>query len=197
MEHKKAIDHVIQLMQRDLPDVLRYHSLGHTLGVIRSCEYLGKKHPLTDEESALLYTSAAYHDSGFIKAYKDHEAIGCEIVEEMLPAFNYTPEQIVLVQNMIRATKIPQTPTTLLEKILCDADLDYLGGGQYDEISENLFEELGLIGIEMNEIEKLDMQIRFLEGHHYWTDFAIKVLAPKKQKILDKLLIQRKSISES
>ena len=35
------------------------------------------------------------------------------------------------------ATKIPQTPLTKLEEIICDADLDYLGREDFFEISRS------------------------------------------------------------
>lgn len=191
MNPTKAIDYILEVMQKELPDKLRYHSLGHTLGVIQSSEYLAKKHTLSKEDLDLLLTAAAYHDCGFTKSYKNHEQIGCEIAQEKLPEFGYLQEQIDTVKGMIMATKIPQSPSTLLEKIICDADLDYLGGGKYDDISESLYDELGLNGIEMDEKQWLQMQIDFLEAHHYWTDFALKVLAPKKQLILNKLKAQK------
>lgn len=187
MKHNEAIDHILKFMQQELPDRLRYHSLEHTLGVIRSSEYIAKKHKLPSEDLNLLLTAAAYHDSGFTQSYKNHEAIGCEIVLETLPKFDYNPEQIALIQKMILATKIPQSPSSLPEKILCDADLDYLGGGKYGEISESLYDEFGLNGLDISEANWLDMQINFLESHHYWTDFALSVLKPKKQNVLNNL----------
>lgn len=191
MNHNDAIDHILKFMQEELPDGLRYHSLEHTLGVIRSSEYIAKKHKLSAEELNLLLTAAAYHDSGFTQSYKNHEAIGCDIVLETLPKFGYSQEQIAIIQKMILATKIPQSPSSLLEKILCDADLDYLGGGKYGEISESLYDEFGLNGLDISEEDWLDMQINFLEVHHYWTDFALSVLRPKKQNVLENLKRQK------
>jgi len=45
---------------------------------------------------------------------------------------------------MIMATKIPQSPKNLLEQIICDADLDYLGRERYEENSLLLLQELRL-----------------------------------------------------
>lgn len=191
MKYKEAIDCIVKYMQEELPDKLRYHSLEHTLGVLHSSEYIGKKHQLTTHEFELLLTAAAYHDSGFTRTYKGHEEVGCDIVREFLPKFDYNQEEIDTIEKMIRSTKIPQSPTTLSEKILCDADLDYLGGGKYDEISESLFDELGLNGVKISDGDWLNMQITFLEAHHYWTDFAIEILKPKKEKILHALKAQK------
>lgn len=54
-----------------------------------------------------------------------HEFEGCLIARTALPGFGYTGEDIMIC-GMIMATKIPQSPTNILEEIICDADLDYL-----------------------------------------------------------------------
>jgi uncharacterized protein len=187
MEHTKAIDYILHRLQHELPGNLRYHTLEHTLGVLHSAEYLAKKQGLREDEINILLTAAAYHDSGFTISYKNHEQLGCEIAKEALAKFGYTNEQIAAVQGLIMSTKVPQTPVTKVEEVLCDADLDYLGGDNYGEISESLRDELGLNGINLGREEWLSIQVKFLENHHYWTDFAIKVLNPKKQLVLDRL----------
>lgn len=191
MQHVEAIDFAIKKLQDELPDKLKYHSLEHTLGVLHSCEYLAEKHALGPTELNLLFTAAAYHDVGFTNIYQNHEEVGCQIAGEVLPKFNYSPKEVEQIKSMIMATKIPQSPQNLLEEILCDADLDYLGGDKYGEISESLKDELGLNGVEMDDGEWLKLQINFLENHHYWTDFAKRVLAPKKELVLNKLKKQQ------
>lgn len=191
MEYHKAIDFAINKLQSELDDDLKYHSIEHTLGVLRSCEFLAKKSEVSKNELPLLLTAAAYHDIGFTEAYSNHEEIGCKIVGDKLPEYGYTEEEISKIQSMIMATKIPQSPTTLLEKVLCDADLDYLGGDKYGEISDRLYEELGFYKKQLNEEEWLNMQINFMEHHNYWTDFAKKVLSPKKEIVLKKLKLKK------
>ncbi len=84
----------------------------------------------------VLQTATCYHDAGFLRAYAEHEEESCRLALEVLPAFGCTPAQIALVCRLIRATRLPQTPATLLEAILCDADPDYLGYNDYVAISE-------------------------------------------------------------
>ena len=40
------------------------------------------------------------------------------------------------------ATKLPPEPSNLLEEIICDSDLDYLGRSDFIPVSNTLFEEL-------------------------------------------------------
>ena len=66
---------------------------------------------------------------------------------------------------MIMATKIPQTPTNQLDKILCDADLDYLGRDDFFEIGNRLFAEMKERGFIESEREWNLIQKVFLENH--------------------------------
>ena len=63
------------------------------------------------------------------EVYKDHEETGVEIAGAILPHFDYTEEQIQKINELIMVTKLPPRPKNLLEQIICDADLDYLGTG--------------------------------------------------------------------
>jgi predicted metal-dependent HD superfamily phosphohydrolase len=123
-----------------------------------------------------------YHDCGFMVSSKEHEAIGCDIARQSLPQFGYTPEQIERICGMIMATRIPQTPHNLVEQIIADADLDYLGRDDFWTIGNKLFEELQMYGIIQTEDEWNSLQIRFLDQHHYFTKTAIETRKDQKDQ---------------
>jgi uncharacterized protein len=193
MDYQKAIEYIIARLRQELPDRLKYHSPEHTISVIRAAEKLGERHGISLHEMQLLLTAAAYHDSGFLKTYRNHEEESCRIAEKVLPDFGFKKEDIEVIKGMIMATKVPQKPHTLLEKIICDADLVYLGGDNYDSISTTLHKELTLNGIELDEDQWLDMQINFLESHNYWTEYYLNRLAPNKKNVLDRLKSKKAS----
>jgi hypothetical protein len=91
------------------------------------------------------------------------------------------------MSKMIMATKIPQTPATLPEMIICDADLDYLGRDDFDVISNSLKEEFLTYNIISNEPEWDQLQVRFFESHQYFTATSIKERCPAKGTYLEKL----------
>jgi hypothetical protein len=142
---------------------------------------------LPEEDSALVMVAAAYHDCGFIISYRDHEARSCDIAATELPGFGFSAESIAIVQRMIMCTRLPQRPTTLSESVLCDADLDYLGGKEYFRIAQGLHEELLLNGVEMDSQKWVSVQINFLESHTYWTAYAREFLQPGKEAVLAEL----------
>ncbi|HEX4851207.1 MAG TPA: HD domain-containing protein, partial [Puia sp.] len=118
---------VVSKLKNELPKHLSYHDVQHTLDVIQSAEILAREENVTGEDLTLLLTAALVHDTGYLEAYAGHEEISCSFAKTYLPQYEYTPEQVNRVCEMILATRIPQDPKDLLSKILCDGDLFYLG----------------------------------------------------------------------
>lgn len=193
MNYQKAVEHILSRLKAELPANLKYHSPDHTISVIKAAEKLGERHGISAHEMQLLVTASAYHDSGFLRTYKNHEEESCRIAQETLPQFGYSEEDITQIKGMIMATKVPQQPHNLLEKIICDADLFYLGGDNYERISQTLHNELKLNGLDLNEDQWLDMQINFLESHNYWTDFYLERLSANKKSVLSRLKSRKAS----
>ena len=82
------------------------------------------------------------------------------------------------------ATKIPQKPQNLLEEIIADADLDYLGRDDFFIIGDQLFNELKATNV-VNQVSDWDqIQIKFLENHRYFTNTARTLRGASKGKNL-------------
>ncbi|MBP9549463.1 MAG: hypothetical protein KBE86_09940, partial [Chitinophagales bacterium] len=101
--------------------------------------------------------------------YKGHEMRGCEIARAELPGFGLTEEQIKKICSMIISTRLPQSPATELEQIICDADLYYLGGTDYETVSETLFKEQHELGMIKDRDAWNKIQLDFLQKHNYFT----------------------------
>ncbi len=187
MEFQKAINHILSRLEAELPDHLHYHGHHHTEAIMESARMIGEAEGLTEQEMNLLMVATAYHDSGFLIEYSDHEMHGCELAEESLPGYGFNTEQIDQIKRMIMATKVPQDPQDTLSRILCDADLDYLGTDQFEEIGNSLYQELLAIKA-LETREQWDrIQLKFLKSHDYHTDFGIKYRQPIKEKHIAEL----------
>jgi len=130
-----------------------------------------------------LQLAAWLHDIGFVWSPVDHEKKGCEYAKTILTQLGFSIDIIEKINGMIMATKIPQSPKNLLEKIICDADLDYIGKDNYAEISGLLLEEISLKN-DISEIDWLIIQKKFLESHTYFTKTAKQLRTKNKNKIL-------------
>jgi uncharacterized protein len=172
MDISKAEQFILAKLKKELPQNLSYHGYHHTLDVYHAAKRLAELEQVRGSDLILLKTAALYHDSGFTNRYKNHEEAGCDIARETLPEFGYNEKQIDRICGMILATKLPQKPTNHLEQLLADADLDYLGRSDFYPIAHTLFEEFKAYGIVKDEQDWNRLQLRFFEGHTYFTKTA-------------------------
>lgn len=185
--------HVVGKLEKELPRDLTYHNIAHTLDVLKQVNEIGKSEGIIDEQQFLLLRIAAlYHDTGFINVYKGHEERSCEIASEDLPAFGFSAGDIKKICSLIRATRVPQLPQDLLEEIICDSDLDYLGRDDFFEIGKGLYKEFRDQKIVESENDWNLLQVRFLESHRFFTDTSIRRRQHQKQVHLE--LIKRKLV---
>lgn len=178
---------ILDKLEKELPSFLFYHNVKHTVDVVTEVELIGWAEGCSDEEILLLKTAALFHDAGHTVAYDNHEYHGTLLAREMLPAYNYTPEQIERICEIIMATKLPPKPRNLLEAIICDSDLDYLGRSDFIPVSNTLYEELkaqNKIGT-LNDWNKL--QVKFISGHQYFTKTAQSLREVNKQQQIERI----------
>jgi class 3 adenylate cyclase len=178
---------ILDKLEHELPSYLYYHNVKHTIDVINQVELIGYGEGVDDEAILLLKTAALFHDAGHIIAYDNHEYYGTQLAKEYLPKFKYNQKQIDRICDLIMSTKIPPEPSNLLEKIMCDADLDYLGRSDFIPVSNTLYNELKAqdkIG-DINEWNKI--QLRFISHHQYFTQTALNLREVNKQRQIERI----------
>ena len=190
-----AREFIRQKLSGELSPKLSYHSLAHILDVSDIAEKLAELEGIQGEELTLLLTAVWFHDSGFLVGANEHEKVSCRIAREHLPSFGYSAQQIERIEGIIMATRIPQTPHNLLEEIICDADLDYLGRDDFWTTGHKLFTELNSNGTILNENDWNKRQVAFLEKHHYFTQSAIRLRKASKDQNLE--MVRSKLLPES
>jgi uncharacterized protein len=180
-QFEKAKEFLLQKLQAELPLHLTYHNAAHTVGVMKATAYLLQREGVPGEDKWMLLTAALFHDSGFLHTYDNHEELSCDVAWEILPGFNYSNDCIEAICRLIRATKLPQTPLSHYEKIICDADLYYLGTEKFSVTAQQLYDEWKIAGHVQSEEEWMTKQIHFLNEHRYFTTTAQVEMEPKKQ----------------
>jgi predicted metal-dependent HD superfamily phosphohydrolase len=176
---------ILEDLSKKLPKSLTYHNLNHIIDVANVCNHYIEYYMVSDRVAELIRIAAVAHDFGYIYTPVDHEERSIQEVRPMLK--NYSGAEIALIEGMIRATRVPQQPGNLYEDILADADLDYLGRDDYGPISEGLYKEFLDFGVVKNEIDWLQLQIKFLENRSFHTDWARKHRTEAKLKVLQRL----------
>lgn len=181
MQFAEACDFILKKLAIGLAPEYSYHNADHTRDVYEAADRLSGLEQIDDYEKKLLLTAAAYHDSGFLVKADGHEEESCKMAKDILPGFGYLKEEINTICGLIEATKLPQTPQNHLGQILADADLDYLGRDDFDQISGKLFQELKNRGLIDNQENWDRAQVKFLESHAYFTPSAINLRNAGKQ----------------
>lgn len=189
-----AEQHITNLLNKELP-TYQYHNMVHIQDVLQAALVIAKAEQLSEDDTKLLRVAALFHDAGFIHSPKNHEEKGAEMARDILPAFGFNAQQVEIICNMILATKLPQSPVTKLEKVLCDADLDYLGRDDFYEIGGRLYQEMLEAGVVETEREWNIMQRTFLQAHRYHTNYGKASRESSKQQRLDEIMEKLKSRS--
>jgi len=176
---------ILEQLSRELRSDLYYHSVDHTIDVEKQAIRIAGELGCSQPDLFLLKLACLYHDSGFLFTYTDHhEEAGCNLAMQQLPAFGVGEQELAVICGLIRATKIPQTPLTPLEEIICDADLDYLGRQDFFGISYCLYLELQVRQLVTNEIAWNKIQVKFFKQHNYFTAVSQLQRAGIKQEHL-------------
>jgi predicted metal-dependent HD superfamily phosphohydrolase len=180
---------VTELLSNKLSKSIRFHTLLHTQEVVAACEKLADYHQLEEDDKIALLVAAWFHDTGYTSGEaKDHETRSIEIATEFLNSQKVGDELKNKVIGCINATRIPQSPTTTIERLICDADLFHLGTNDFKEKNNLLREEFKeFSGKDLSKKDWRKINIRFLEGHQYVTEYGKEKLQPVKELHLAEL----------
>lgn len=185
---------VEQKLTDELTDDHRYHNLAHTLKVREAALELAKAENCTEQETEWIELAALFHDVGFSSTYEGHEAVSVQIAKGFLATNRYTEADTEEVLQLIRATYPPKQPTTLLERIIKDADLSGLGSKNHPQRLSALRHEWSVFLHQQYEEEEWRvLNYQFLSRHRYFTEAARqaygdqwkanrKLLKPNKKK---------------
>jgi hypothetical protein len=188
MQIEQARVFILDKLNSELPEHFYYHNALHAVDVYTASNRIAQKEGIGTHEQLLLLTAALYHDSGFLNGQTDHELKSCEIARLYLPRFEYSPDDIEQICDIIMATKLPQNPHNHLGQIICDADLDYLGRNDFFVLSKKLFSELVITDGLKTELDWDKIQVGFFKSHHYFTKTAIETRGPVKQEHLEEII---------
>ena len=184
----KIVDQYIRELFRDeLPSAIKYHNADHTLhptkGVVAVANRIALSENISEHDRELLIAAAYFHDTGYIREYDKNEPIAARMAGRILKLIGYKPDDIKKVQKMILATDLARKPQSLVEKILCDADLDHLGRDDFFKRDGKLRKGRGARGIDVSDKAKWYRgTLALITNHTYYTASQKKLREEKKQQ---------------
>jgi predicted metal-dependent HD superfamily phosphohydrolase len=184
-----AQDFVSDLFINKVNKTIHFHTLQHTQEVVAGSETMADYYHLEDEDRFALLLAAWFHDTGYSGGHAaGHENLSIELAVKFLNEHKVHQTIIDKVIGCINATRLPQNPNSLIEQIICDADLFHLGTGDFREKNKLLREELNDFGnMDLSKKDWRKKNIEFLSKHNYFTSYAKENLDPLKQVYLEEL----------
>ncbi len=191
----KSEKYVESFLKENLSNGIYYHDLEHTQEVVNASKEIGIASNLSDDELETVLIAAWFHDTGYYKGMKNHEANSRDVAEEFLKKEGAGKEKIEAVGGCIMATKIPQNPLNLMEEVLCDADLYHVSTTEFFKKSELLRKEFSLVFPDEIQLDEwFKNSIKFLKNHSFFTSYAKEKLLPAKKENLKKMKVLYKDI---
>lgn len=187
---------VTEHFKKNISTDFAFHSIEHVQDVVRAINEICQAYELSDKKIELLQLAAWFHDTGYNEGSEGHEERSCEYATSFLVKHNVPKEDIDLINGCIRATRMPQSPMSRMQSILCDADLSHLGNALYWDRCGRVRQELLLTrDYIMTDVEWVNFELEFMVGHHYHTGEGERLYGEQKRKHVRQLYKQRRRLS--
>jgi len=175
-------NYISALLAEKLPEYIIYHNFNHALLVKKYAETIGEHTGLSTDEMNILRICALFHDAGYVNSYKKCNEESIVIASAFLAEHEIDQQTIDHISEIIRASKLPQSPKDKIAEVLCDADMMYIASENAVEQFDLLFDETAL---EKKNPEKRPVfekgYIDFFATHTYYTEYGKTILQPKKE----------------
>lgn len=164
-----------------------YHNLDHTRKVVARCKEIGEHYSISENDKLVLYTAAWFHDVGHLfTSIELHETESVSRMYDFIKGFPVSAEEAKKIENCILSTRVYQKPSTLLEEVLCDADLYHLGTNEFFQTDEQVKREME-IRTGINTHNWKERSLVFLQTHSFYTSYCREKLNPGKEANIRRL----------
>ncbi|OOQ59943.1 Pycsar system effector family protein [Mucilaginibacter pedocola] len=194
---KQVHEYVLSYYKAHADPRLVYHDRQHTENMVNRAVEIANHYQVNDHDYFVVVASGWFHDTGYMVDINNHEEESAKLAETYLKNIGVHEEDIADIKGCIMATRMPQSPLSLLEKVICDADLYHLGTDDFFDTDKLLRKETETL--HDKEISKQEWRLKsiaFLSAHQYHTDYCQVLLNTGKQHNID-ILKQKASKSDA
>jgi len=190
----QASDFVKNLFNEKLPEGCTYHNLTHTIEVVDTASLISDHSGLDKKQKEKVLLACWFHDTGVTESYKDHEEASTRICRKFLSSMEYPQSDIDVINTAILATRLNSQPGTIIEQVVCDADLSHTGKKGFTAKSELLRREwANVFRKNYSDLEWIRNNVEFLSSVKFHTRYAKENFEERREKNLDKM---RKKMKE-
>jgi len=163
---------IMAKLETELDKNLFFHNYEYSRHLFEYSGLLSKATDLDLEETLFLRTAALLSNIGFIGGYDNHENRSADYAGTILPDYNYSEKQITIIRNLIISTKWPPEPKNLLEMVLYDTKMEYIGRADFIQLYKLLFLEQNNFQKSIDVLEFKRKQLEIIQNYTFFTDSA-------------------------
>lgn len=183
----KAEDYAREVFEAHVNDSFAYHNLEHTQMVVKATEKIAAHYHLDDQDLDAVLLAAWFHDIGYLFVdVHEHEKKSADLATLFLEEENASHVLIQKVRECILSTKIFTQPTSLIGKIVADADLFHLGTAEFKKTNKKMWVEMKrCFGVKIPTKKWFKGALDLLEKHEFHTEYCQNLLEEGKQENID------------
>jgi len=186
---KKTEDHVDLFYRNHTDENLFYHNHSHIIDVLENAKKIATHYYLDDRTFFIVCAAACFHDLVYLSNNEESNEIeSAKLARAFFTTLDVNETDIIAIEKCILATKMPQNPESLAEKILCDADLYNIGTVGFAEMNKFLKLEAEAFGnAKIDDGAWLTSTRNMLENHSYHTEYCQLILNSIKAANLEQV----------
>ncbi len=159
-------------LEAELNKNLHFHNYDYARHLYEYSGLLAKASELDLEETLLIRTTALLLNVGYTTEYENPENKSAEFARMILPEYNYSEKQITVISNLILSSKWPPEPKNMLEMILYDIKMEFIGRADFIRLYKLLFLEQNHYMKSLDVLEFKRKQLEILQNYQFFTESA-------------------------
>lgn len=180
-----------ELYEKNLNPILVYHNIEHVENMVKTATEIANYYRLEIEDNAAVHVASWFHDTGYLFVKNNHEEKSTELAESFLNEEKSDPVLTGKVRECIMATRIFSVSSSLIAKIVSDADLFHLGTNDFWRNDQKMREESELrIGKKISADKWQKAALHLMERHRFHTDYCQSRLQKGKEENIRLLKMQ-------
>ena len=162
---------ITKMFDDEAPPNLYFHNSSMLKNITNQVELLSVAEKLPDEEFINLKLASVFLLTGFISDYEKPMEASLRLVEEILPGYGFSQENVESTKKIIQ-NSFADHQGSLADNILHDAIYDYLGRVDYLKLTDRLLRERTEYGKHSDIKTWIEVQSKQLSDHEFLTKTA-------------------------
>ncbi|MGB3606049.1 MAG: Pycsar system effector family protein [Psychroserpens sp.] len=171
---------------------LPYHNYDNTIRVVNYVKLLAQEENINQIDTEALIIAAYFHNVAYQADAEHHEDLAADKCSFYLQEQGKNAEFIDKVKAIILSADPKKVFTTNLDRLLNDAINGHLSHKNFVNYSDLLRREKEILENDKIEVDTWnDKNIKYLEKHRFFTDYAKEHWQPLKEKLIFSLYKER------